>query len=119
MCVAPFNDARVNDANLKPARAEVKVVVHDDWPTGTMESPSLIVMKLKDGRQLSKERMYPIGSPQEPLTMYQFRGLYSKYIRRILPEEQINSTADYILNLEKLPDLKALMDVLTFGLVEQ
>jgi hypothetical protein len=45
LCVAPFNDARVNDANLKPARAEVKVVVHGDWPTGTMESPSLVAMK--------------------------------------------------------------------------
>ena len=110
-----FNDARVNDANLKPARAKVKVVVHDDWPTGTMESASLIVMKLKDGRQLSKERKYPIGSPQEPLTTEQFRGLYSKFTRGILPEEQIKSTADSILNLEKLHDVKALMDVLTFG----
>jgi 2-methylcitrate dehydratase PrpD len=72
-------------------------------------------MKLNDGRELSKERKYPIGSPHEPLTMEQVKQLYDKFVRGLLPEETIRSTADSILNLEKLPNLSALMDALAFA----
>lgn len=110
-----FNEASVNDARLAPARAKVNVVVHDDWPTATMASPSLVVMHLIDGRRFSKERQYPIGSPHEPLAMEQIRGLYGKFTQGMLSAAQIDRSADFILNLDKLDDMQALMDVLTRG----
>ena len=110
-----FNEARVNDAHLKPARAKVNVVVHDDWPAGTMQSPSRLVMESTDRREFSKDRMYPIGSPHEPLAMQQIRGLYGKFTQGMLTAAQIDSSADFILNLETLDDIQPLMDVLTLA----
>ena len=110
-----FTDEKVSDAKLGEGRGKVKIVVHDDWPTGTLEAPSLIVVKLKDGRQFSKERKYPIGAPQEPLKLEQFKELYHKFTQGRLSKEQVERTGDDILNLEKLDDVRGLMNVLTFG----
>jgi 2-methylcitrate dehydratase PrpD len=110
-----FTDEKMGDAKLKEARTKVKVIVHDDWPTALLVAPALIVIKLKDGKQVSKERKYAIGSPEEPLTIEQITALYYKFTPTILSQEQIKSTVDDILNLEKLPDIKGLMNVLTFG----
>ena len=110
-----FSDQKVSDTKLAEGSAKVKIVVHDDWPTGTLEAPALIVIKLKDGRQISKERKYPIGAQQEPLNLEQFKGLYRKFTQGILFEEQIEGTLDNIMNLEKLGSIKPLVDVFTFG----
>lgn len=110
-----FTPERVDDAELNNARIKVKVIVHYDWPSGTMESPAVIDLILKDGTRLSRERQYAIGAPKEPLSKEQFEQLYRKFTQGILDEEQINQTADQILNLEELDNVKTLMNVLTFG----
>ena len=78
-----------------------------------LKEPARISVKTKDGRAFSKERRFPIGSPDEPLTMDQFRGLYNKFSEGILPEREISRAADAILNLEELSDLSELMSILT------
>jgi 2-methylcitrate dehydratase PrpD len=110
-----FTPERVEDMELRNAREKVKVSVHYDWPSGTMESPAVIDLVLKDGRKLTKERQYAIGSPGEPLTKEQFRHLYRKFTQGILDDERVVQTADQILNLEGLDNVKPLMNVLTFG----
>ncbi len=104
-----FIPEMISDKNLQEARAKVKIIFHDDWSSAMLAAPIMIVLKLKDGRQLSRERKVPIGSPGEPLTVEQIKDLYRKFTRGILSQEQIESTADSILNLEKLSDVKALM----------
>lgn len=110
-----FTPERVDDAELREARQKVKVSVHYDWPSGTMEAPAVIDLILKDGRKLTKERQYAIGSPKEPLTKEQFQNLYRKFTQGILDDEQVDQTTDQILNLEGLDNVKTLMNVLTFG----
>lgn len=108
------SDILVNP-RYKEARSKVEVIVHPDWSTLYMAEPALVTVKTKDGREFSGERRYPIGSPKEPLAMEQFGELYSKFTRGILSEEQIEKTAEALLNLEKLNDVEELMDILTFG----
>ena len=107
----------INNSRMREARLKVKQVIHYDWSKEPNQAPALVIIKTKDGRQFSKERMHLIGSPSEPLTMEQFRGLYSKYTRDIFSEKDISMTADALLNLETLSedDVQKLMDVLTFG----
>ena len=109
-----FAADRIDDTKLATARQRVTVIVHDDWPTGTLEAPSLIVVNLKDGRQIVKERKYPIGSSQQPLNKEQLISLYRKFMQGILTEKQIKRTMDEILNLEELSDIGALIEMLTF-----
>lgn len=108
----------IDDPRLREARKKVKLIVHPDWPreldSSITEVPARLTIKMRDGREFSKERMYIIGSPREPLTMEQLLELYSKFTRGILSEEQIRRTSEAILNLENLSNMEELMDRLVF-----
>jgi 2-methylcitrate dehydratase PrpD len=101
-------------SRLREARAKVKVIPHPEWLPGMMVNPASITIKMNDGRVFSKERTNIIGSQKEPLTMKQFRELYTKFTRGILTKEQISRTVDVILDLEKLTNVKELIDMLVF-----
>jgi hypothetical protein len=47
----------------------------------------------------------------EPLTEEHFRELYSKFTRDILSQKEISRSAELILNLEKLENVKELMEL--------
>ncbi len=49
-----------------------------------------------------------------PSSLDQFRELYKKYAKGLLTEEQLEWTANIILNLEQYKDLQEFMDVLTY-----
>jgi 2-methylcitrate dehydratase PrpD len=98
----------------REARDKVNVVVHEDRSGVIMEAPAEVIIKTKDGEEFSGKRAYPIGSPEEPLSMEMFRALYSKFCAGVLTSEQIDQTADTILTLENQNDVLGLMDILTF-----
>ncbi len=109
----------INDPKMKEARAKVKLIKHMEWPSGVDAEamtavPAQITVKMKNGKTFFKERKNFIGSPEEPLTMDQFKGLYYKFTHGILPDEQIKKTQDMIMNLENLSDTDELMDTLVF-----
>jgi 2-methylcitrate dehydratase PrpD len=103
------------DTRYKEARSKVEVIIHPDRSKVLVESPAQVIVKMKDGKQFSGERKFTIGSPQEPLTMDQYKELYSKFTSGILSNDQIDRTAEALLNLEKLNDVIELMDILTFS----
>jgi len=102
----------VNDPKLKEARAKVKFILHPEFSKIVAKEPGRIVIKTKDGGEFSGERMYPIGHPEEPLTLQKFKELYVKFTQRKLAEKDILESADLILNLEKLDNIKELTDIL-------
>lgn len=109
---------KIHDLKYKEVRSKVEIVKHSDWlPKYAMETPARIEVKLKDGREFSKERKYAVGSPQEPLPMEQFKALFIKFTRGIMSEEKIGWAADAIAHLEKLniEDVQELNRVLVFG----
>lgn len=108
----------VYDPRLKEARTKVKLTIHPDWPPyldqSMIDVPARLTVKMKDGRQFTKERWRIIGSPEDPLTMEQIQGLYSKFTQGILSEAHIRRTMEAISNLEELVDMQELMDILVF-----
>lgn len=108
--------AIAEDPRYKEARSKVKVIMHPDWTNVriTWDSPARVTIKTKDGKEFSGERTFSIGSPEEPLTMEQFQGLYAKFSRGVLSQKQIQHTAQEILHLEQLNDIQELMYTLTF-----
>ena len=109
-----INTDIMNDPRYKEARAKVEIIIHQDRSDIIMEAPAEVIIKTTDGREFSGKRTYPIGSPEEPLTMEQLRALYSKFTAGVLSKEQIDRTADALLNIEKQNDVLELMDILTF-----
>ena len=102
-----------DDPRLKEARSKVKQIFHDEHPDRWV-TPARVTIKMKDGRVFSKERNYIIGSLEEPLTMGQIRELYAKFTKGILPEDYMSETADALLNIESLPSVDKIMDMLVF-----
>jgi 2-methylcitrate dehydratase PrpD len=109
-----YTDDAINNPKYIEARSKVKIIPHYDWSRKVLDAPSHITIRTNDGNVYSRERRHVIGSPEEPLSIQQFHDLYSKFSRGVLLDEQIERTADAILNLEKLSDVCELMDTLTF-----
>lgn len=102
----------VVDPVLKEARKKVKFILHPELSGEYLMAPARVVIKIKDGREFSRERMYPLGHFKDPLTVEQFKGLYSKFARGILNDKDIPKTSKLILNLEKLRNIKELTEIL-------
>lgn len=113
-----FTKEAVADPIYKEACSKVKVLVNNDFPPEKADRPfdvpERVVIKMKDGREFSGERLYPVGSPQDPLNAEQVVDLYRKYTAGVLSRGQIERTAECFLNLDKLSDVEELMDILTF-----
>ncbi len=115
-------DVDFNNVNLdvlsgskyKEARSKVEVIIHPDRSRVLVQAPAEVIIKMKDGRKISGQRLFTIGSRQEPLTIEQYKGLYSKFTMGILSNDQVDKTSQAILDLEKLNDVIELMDILTF-----
>jgi len=112
-----FNNVNLDvlsDSRYKEARSKVEVIIHPDRSRVLVQAPAEVIIKMKDGRKFSGERMFTIGSRQEPLTTEQYVELYSKFAEGILSNDQIIKATEALLNLEKLSDVKDLMKTLTF-----
>jgi len=115
-----FTPDAVVDARLRQARSRVKLVMQadnlsadlSDAVSDARDTPARIVIKTKDGREFSGEKTYALGHPEDPLTLEQFRELYSKFTRGILSEKDLSVTAEMILNLEGLNNVKELAGIL-------
>lgn len=108
---------KIQDPKYKEVRSKVEIIKHPDWlPKYAMETPARIEVKLKDGREFSRERKYAIGSPQEPLPMEQFRRLFIKFTQGVLHEEKKRWVTDAIAHLENLnvEEVQELNRVLVF-----
>ncbi|MBI5967359.1 MAG: MmgE/PrpD family protein, partial [Deltaproteobacteria bacterium] len=64
-----ISEKAVNDPKLREGRSKVTLIYHPDLTIEFNKAPARVVIKMKDGREFSRERMYPIGHPtHEPLT---------------------------------------------------
>ncbi len=107
-----FTKEAVDTPRLKKARSRVKFILYPDLSDKFLAAPSQLVVKMKDGRQFKKERIYPIGHPKEPVTTEQLRTLCAKFTEGILVEKKFSKMTDMILDLEKLGNVKELVDIL-------
>ncbi|HIE17404.1 MAG TPA: hypothetical protein EYP71_04340 [Dehalococcoidia bacterium] len=98
-----FTEDKIPEPRFKEARSKVKVVIHPEWAsTFAMDTPAHIVVRLSGGRELLREKRYPLGSREEPLTKVEFRRLFHKFVSGILEPQQAEYAADALSNLEQL-----------------
>lgn len=111
-----ISEKAVHDPRLKEARPKVKIVYHPELTIEFNQAPSKVIIKMKDGREFSRERQFPIGDPKhDPLTPEQVQGLFAKFCKGILKEKDIGKVADMIWHMEELKSLKELINILVQG----
>lgn len=108
-----INDDATVDPRFRDARNKVKVVTDPALPRKPHGAPARIIVRTRQGGEFSGERMYPIGSPPEPLSKAQIKELCFKFGHGVLSEEQLRKTAEAIDNLEELGSVTELTDILT------
>lgn len=108
-----ISEKAVNDPKFREARSKVTLIYHPELTIEFNKAPARVVIKMKDGKEFSRERMYPIGDPtHDPLTTEQVQGLYAKFSKGVLGKKDISRVADMILTLEDLKNLKGLINTL-------
>ena len=110
-----ITDAARENPKYREARTKVEVVFHPEWVSDyAMGTPAQLEVFLKDGRRFFREKNHVIGSPAEPLTLEQFKGLFVKFSRGLLAEKTLMWVADALTNLETLDrgDVEKLMHIL-------
>ncbi|MBI2831791.1 MAG: MmgE/PrpD family protein [Chloroflexi bacterium] len=110
-----LTNAKVNDPKRKEFMRKVKTVVHPEWDADvtTTTNPYLaginpVAIRLKDGREYRKDCAYARGGPEEPLAPEEMVAMYKPLAKLVLPDKDVEKTADMMMNLEKLTDLKEL-----------
>ncbi len=109
---------KIGNAQYKEARTKVGVIFHPEWvPRYAMETPAIVDVTLKNGKQFTRKRMHTIGSPKEPLPGERFRELFLKFTKGRMAKDKLQWTADALTEIEALnrKEMANLMEVLVYG----
>lgn len=103
-----YTTDKLGDPRNKEVRDKVKVIVHPEWPRGWNPVPSLLSIKLKDGRELKKTCEKAKGDPGLYLTWDEVMDKYRMCAKLALPQDKIEHVADLVSRLDKLEDITPL-----------
>ena len=109
-----FSDEMVNQPEAQALIQKVKFV-HPEEMKASFVTPlaSEVVIKLKNGTVVSKKVDSPKGEAQNPMSMTDVSTKYNGCASLVLPADAVKSSLNMVTDLEKLPDIATLMDVLT------
>ena len=74
---------------------------------------SEVVIKLRDGREMSRTQKSPKGSASNPMTWDEVCSKYRDCASLVLRDEEVVACMEIVSNLERLDDIARLMDIVT------
>lgn len=82
--------------------------------TGTAEGfgTKSVTVKLKDGREFSREVAIAKGMPQNPLTSEEFNSKYRDYASTMLSKEDVEKSLSLLSNLPEVKNIKEVMEII-------
>jgi 2-methylcitrate dehydratase len=108
-----FTEEKVSDPKRREFMRKVRLIVHPEWESvGLMGGTNPIVIKLKDGKQFSRDCVYAIGGPEERLPTAELSALFRPMARRVLSEKDVVRVEELVLDLENIGDLTELTGLL-------
>ena len=108
-----YTEEKVHDPKIHAFREKVNMVLHPEWDrAGVAGKEYPICVRLKDGRELNK--VCPGGAEVITLSDEDIMERYMGCALRALSRQKAGHAAEMILGLEKIKDISALMDILTF-----
>ncbi|MFC1918502.1 MmgE/PrpD family protein [Chloroflexota bacterium] len=114
--LAQFTNERVNSPEIKDLMKRVKKGVHPHWTEewGKKDDyPALVTVKLKNGKEYSHSVEKPKGHPDVPLSWDELLVKYRDCAGRALKDSDVERSIEILADLEKLNDLKELMEIVT------
>jgi len=110
---------KINAPERKKFMKKINAVVHREWDADvtTSTNPYLagtnpLTIRLKDGREFSRDCAYARGGPEEPLTVEEMSDMFRLMASEVLTEQEVERVEELTLNLENVDDLTELNGLL-------
>ncbi|MEE8374171.1 MAG: MmgE/PrpD family protein [Dehalococcoidia bacterium] len=107
-----FTKEKLTDPKFREIQGKIQVISRSDWSDG-YKGARLTVVK-KDGQQLVNHLEAFLGHPDNPLTHEQVMDVGRQFVGAIMPENDTKRVVEQVENMEKLVDIRELMNILTF-----
>ena len=109
-----FNPSRVSadDVQALTGRVEVEQDASFETPDGS-DAPAVLRADLRDGRSVVETVEHARGSPQRPPTRPEFEAKFRQCAAAVLSTERTLLAARCLYQLDTLPDLRSLVDILS------
>ena len=108
-----FSEKRLADADIREVAKKVKIFIPKEWPP--MGHPgSRIVVTLKNGKKIESEVASQLGHPLNPLTLEQITDVSKNFLEVYLDPQQCDLVLETMATLEERPDIRTMMDMLTY-----
>jgi 2-methylcitrate dehydratase PrpD len=111
-----FTDEKVTSPEIKNLMSKVKLVEIDYEPKeGETHSdpPQIVIVKLQNGNTYSYQAPFAKGEPRNPMSLEEIVDKFHDCAGRVLSRSDTDEAVDLILKLETLPDVTALMQILS------
>lgn len=105
-----FIDEKVQDPKTVNLMKKIKMVSHPDLVEIPILTPSIITVKLKDGREFSKRVDIAKGHPENPLSRDEIVVKFRDCAEPIIGRNRVDRSSNMIWILEKIEDINQLMD---------
>jgi 2-methylcitrate dehydratase PrpD len=105
-----FTDENVLNGGTQDMMKKVKMVA--DPKLEGSESPTVLKIRLKNGKEYSKQVNRPKGNPDVPMSRNEFLAKYRDCAGRVLAADAANRVLDMIENMESVTNLRKLGDLL-------
>lgn len=112
--LAQFTDEKVSASRTQELMQRISLNVHPDLrtPEAAKTRFTLVAVRLKDGRELSKRVDAIRGQPELPLTPGEVTQKYTECASLTLSPENVRKSVEALVHLEDLADVRGLMDLL-------
>jgi 2-methylcitrate dehydratase PrpD len=108
-----FSNESLKNEQILATVPKVKAVLEPSFETRfPAEQPCRVVITLKNGDKLTKERNYPKGDPRDQLSTAELKQKFQIQAENVLSENQQNSVFEIIENIELLENISDLMQEL-------
>jgi 2-methylcitrate dehydratase PrpD len=116
-----FTPEKIRNPQIVEARKKVRLTLPDlpIWPGLADLGPDTqfvgnpVTIHTKDGRSFSARVDVPRGDPALPLTDQELMDKYAECAGTVLPPEAIQRSQELMLHLEKVANVRQVMDIMT------
>jgi len=109
-----LTDEAVAEPPIKSLMEKMRWVEKYPMPVmGTAEGFGIkgVTVRLKDGKEYSKEVAIAKGMPLNPLTPDEFNSKYQDCASTVLSEEDVEKSLSILTNLQKVKNIKEVMEI--------
>jgi len=114
--IAEFTNEKVREANVQKIMKKVKVYIHPELKGKAVKDVgfgfTIVTVTQKDGGIFSKKVITPRGETTNPISKVELIYKFKECANFVLPREKdINHAVELLINLEKLNDIKELIEI--------